>query len=90
MKQNPTVSKGSDGGEKSLGWSDLDLECSLWRPLPSTAHYSADSLVAVLADRCHLADVKFGPQMTTSSMDGEETSLDQLLQYYNSLNSGMF
>ena len=25
-------------------------------------------LVAVLADRCHLADVKFGPQMTTSSM----------------------
>ena len=28
-----------DGGEKSLGWGDLDLECSLWWPPPSTAHY---------------------------------------------------
>ena len=27
-----------DGGEKSLGWGDLDLECSLWWPPPSTAH----------------------------------------------------
>ena len=51
-----------DGGEKSLGWGDLDLECSLWWP-PALHHP-----LQLVADRCHLADVKFGPQMTTSSM----------------------
>ena len=50
---------------KSLVWSDF----CIWS-VPYGALYSTlpTLLARVLAERCHMADVKFGPQMTTSSM----------------------
>ena len=47
-------------------WSGVTFVSGVFLMVPSTVLPTL--LARVLADRCHMADVKFGPQMTTSSM----------------------